>query len=148
LGKILVTAQICNNTITLKPPVFSQKDLQFDGTLLFSTCRIITLTHLDYNGTATRILRDNLQNESFVLLPETQTSSALEFRTLMCVARMAQTALARFPYSVQQLYDEVALFNREIFKSTIWTIAHLRLGEMQTLEALKHIAFSGLHQAL
>lgn len=127
--------------LTFKPPVFDMRRLQFDGSWLFSTCRLIVLTHDDYNGSALELLQSNLQNSSFFLHP---TRTALEFRTLMCIARMAQTALGRFGVTVQDQLDQVSLFNRVAFRSLNWTVAHLRLGEMQTLEALKQTAFAGL----
>jgi SET domain len=127
--------------ITLQPPAFDMRHLQFDGSILFSTCRLIVLTHGDYNGTAVELLQANLQNSSFVLPP---TRDALEFRTLMCIARMAQTALGRFGVTMQAQLDQVSALNRAAFQSSNWTIAHLRLGEIQTLEALKQTAFAGL----
>lgn len=115
----------------LVPPRFNMKTLQFDARALFETCRLITLTHTDYNG--------SLQIDR--MLP---TRDALEFRTLMCVARMASTALSRFRVSIDDQLETVAQLNVDAFQTPDWTIAHLRLGEMQTLEALKQTAFAGL----
>jgi hypothetical protein len=122
-------------------PAFDMRQLQFDGTALFATCRLITLTHYDYSGTAVELLRHNLHNDSFIL-PNTRDS--LEFRTLMCIARMAQTALSRFGVNLEQQESTVRLLNKEGVQTRSWTVAHLRLGEMQTLEALKQTAFAGL----
>lgn len=130
-----------NLPITLRPPEFDMQTLQLDGRILISTCRLISLTHWDYNGTATDLLEENRHNATFYPPP---THDALEFRTLMCLARMAQTALTRFGVSVQEQLDIVSLQNNRTFQSRDWTIAHLQLGEMQTLEALKQTAFAGL----
>jgi len=131
-----------NIPASMKPPEFDMQALHFDGRHIFSTCRLISLTHWDYNGAAVELLQTNLHNSSYYLPP---TRDALEFRTLMCVARMAQTALAKFGATVVEQLDRVStMHNNDAFQSRNWTIAHLRLGEMQTLEALKQTAFAGL----
>lgn len=146
---------------TIKPPpVFDMRKLQFDGSWLFSTCRLIVLTHDDYDGGAFELLQANVHNTSFFLPPPTtHQRDALEFRTLMCIARMAQTALGRYGVTLQQQLDHVSALhhhgavvveayddNNHTTTATLknWTVAHLRLGEMQTLEALKQTAFTGL----
>jgi hypothetical protein len=136
-------AAASNRHITYQPPAFDMRELRFDGSWVFSTCRLITLTDRDYDGTALQMLQENLNNESFILPP---ARDALEFRTLMCVARMSQTALSRFGVTIEQQVDMVARLNREAFQSRNWTVQHLRLGEMQTLEALKLTAFAGLRK--
>lgn len=138
-----VPARSSSIPIALQPPEIDMRSLQFDGRPVFSTCRLISLTHHDYNGTAVELLQKNMNNASYYLPP---TRDALEFRTLMCVARMAQTALSKFGVSVHDQLDLVSLLNRNssAFQTRNWTVAHLRLGEMQTLEALKQTAYAGL----
>lgn len=60
-----------------------------------------------------------------------------------CLAQ-ASIALQRFGSTVPKQREKVAELNREAFQSRNWTVEHLRLGEMQTLEALRGFAFSGL----
>jgi hypothetical protein len=127
-------------------PRFDKQRIKFSSSpnALFSTCRVLSLTHHDYNGTAQSLLQENLFNVETYILPPTK--DALEFRTLMCMARLTQTALGRFGVSIADLEDQVARLNREpgAFQSRNWTAAHVKLGEMQTLEALQGIAFAGL----
>jgi hypothetical protein len=141
-----------NEPITLEPPpdAHLDGDIQFDGNVLFGTCRLISLTHLDYNGNATQMIQDALRSESsvdgepFVLPP---TNDALEYRTQMCIARFASTALSRFNTTLEEQRGLVARLNREAFGTRKWTVEHIRFGEMQTLEILKQVAFSALRKA-
>lgn len=126
-----------------KVPEFDLRNLKFDGRGVFSTCRLITLTHHDYEGRAMEMLRTHMYNETFYL---PQTEGPLEFRTSMCVARMAQTALSRYGMTVQEQSRRVDNLSRQklIEGNTDWIVAHILLGEMQTLEALKQKAFAAL----
>jgi SET domain len=132
-------------------PAFDMRQLKFDATGVYSTCRLIGSTHNDYGGRSMEMLRANIHNTSFVFPPDhAKRKSALEFRTLFCVARMAQTALNRFNISLPQQLELVATLNSALKRDTAtqrkWMIEHVRLGEMQTLEALKQTAYTGLRQ--
>lgn len=135
-----------NEPITLNPPpdVHMERNLQFNGTTLFGTCRLLSLTHFDYNGNATELLKDALDRESSVAGVLPPTNDALEYRTQMCVARIASTAMSRFNTTLGEQKELVARLNQEAFGSRRWTVEHLRYGEMQTLEMLKQVAFSAL----
>ena len=132
--------------IQATPPSFDARlnGITFNGTALFSTCRLISLTHYDYNGQATALLTQHVDDLSY-FLPEAP-GHGLEFRTILCIARFASTALERFGRSLPDQYDLVARLNknRNAVQSKEWMIEHIRLGEMQTLEALKKVAFSNL----
>jgi hypothetical protein len=132
--------------ISDKAPRFDKQRIEFavKPDALFSMCRLLSLTHHDYNGTAQSLLEDNIFNVDTLILPPTM--DALEFRTLMCIARLTLTALGRFGVSVADMEDQVTKLNREpgAFQSRNWTAAHLKLSEMQTLEALKGVAYAGL----
>jgi len=151
-----------NVPITLSPPkmptqqytdIFYRKDYQ----LVAATCRLISLTHEDYDGQATDILKKNLQNNAFLLQSPVEEGSnsdslaaALEFRTHFCLARLASEALQKFDTSIPDLENKVALLNRHSFQSKEWAAAHLQLSEMQTLEVLRGASFSAtrLHEHL
>lgn len=140
-----------NEPITLDPPpdAHLDRDLQFDGSSLFGTCRLISLTHLDYQGNATELLKDAVNMDSSVdgepfVLPA--TTDALEYRTQMCIARVASTAMARFNTTLEEQRELVARLNHEAYGTRKWTVEHLRYGEMQTLELLKQVAFSALRK--
>jgi hypothetical protein len=132
--------------ISDEPPRFDKQRIEFaiNPDALFSMCRLLSLTHHDYNGTAQSFLEENMFHVDTLILPPTK--DALEFRTLMCMARLTHTALDRFGVSVADMEDQVTRLNREpgAFQSRNWTAAHLKLGEMQTLEALKGVAYAGL----
>lgn len=141
------------------PPAFDRFNLHFDASHVFSTCRLIVLTHMDYNRQASAMLQANLRNASYRLPSSHEDRKSLEFRTLMCVARLSQTALGRFGVTVEKQLEIVSKLDdlyrksqkavhhhkfdvKQIGKN--WTIAHVRLGEMQTLEVLKQTAYSSL----
>jgi hypothetical protein len=118
----------------------SLSDLQFNGTTLFSTCRLLSLTHQDYDGNATDLLRENLNNIGYIL---PATHDALEFRTLICIARMASTMMDRFGVTMDA---QMAIVQKAEKHSKEWMAAHLKLSEMQTLFALKQAAFGKIRQ--
>ena len=141
-----------NTTQQQLPPALDLHTIQFDGNAIFGTCRLLTLTHDDYHGNATGMLKAALQSEldnvasssskhskAYHWLPPTQ--DALEYRTLLCVARMAATALQQFGMSIAQ---QQQLINTMSVGSKHWIVAHVRLGEMQSLDMLKQVAFAGL----
>lgn len=115
------------------PPELDLRDVSFNTAGHFSTCRVLSLTEVDYGGTATALLREQWMNTSFVFPP---TDDALEFRTLSCMVRLTSMAIE-------------SLGNMEETKRTIasltpssreWTVANIRFGEMQSLHALRDIA--------
>jgi hypothetical protein len=120
---------------------------------VLSTCRLMVLTHQDYNATAIELLQSNRHNTSFYLFPESTTApfvrgdapeDALEFRTYMCMARMVQSAMSRFPIStVDQQLELLATLPQS---SRNWTRAQLHLQELRTLDAAKQILFHHLGQ--
>lgn len=114
------------------------KNIQFNATRIFSTCRVLSLTHHDYNGEAIKLLEEHMTDFDYVL-PDHR--DALEYRTLFCVSRMASTAIDRFASTIEL---EEELVSSHDAGSKEWMAAHLRLGEMQTLQALKHFSFSKL----
>lgn len=62
-----------------------------DLDMVRSTCRLITLTEADYNGTATQLLKNNLHNENFKL---EEGNDALEYRSWMCIRRWVTSLLS------------------------------------------------------
>lgn len=131
------------------PPAVDLRNVHLNASMLFGTCRLISLTHNDYDGNATEVLRHALQlnygvESAPALLPV--TNDALEFRTLLCMARMSSTALSRFERTIGEQQQYVSQLNKEAFGSRNWTVAHLHLGEMQTLELIKKMAFVALRR--
>lgn len=133
----------------LVPPAITAKSaVAFDFSKVMETCRIIAMTYKDYNGTAMTILEEALNSRSGTSSnhggvldpppPVPKGDASLEFRSLVCTGRMAIVALGRFPHSVE---EEMKLIQQSEFQSKNWTAAHLRLGEMQTLEVLRDMTF-------
>lgn len=129
--------------ITRTVPRVDLSLVRFDDVAL-AACRLIELTERDYNGSASDLLTTNMSNDSYSLPPQPRTP--LEYRALFCVARMAATALSRYGESVDHLRRRLGDLNHERFGSRDWGAAVVRLGEMQTLEALKQVAFRDLQQ--
>ena len=133
------------------PPVFDMRKMRFDVSKLVATCRLIMLTNEDYGGKAQSVLADALDRgeefaSSFVV--EKQTDE-LEYRATSCIGRLADAMLRRYPSSaVRDLklltmpFGSNATAEASSSSSTLqygskeWYAAHVRLGEMQSLEVL------------
>ena len=151
-------ARASNIAITPAPPkmtketvrsIFQRKDYQ----LIAATCRLISLTHEDYNGGAVALLKTNLNDNTFLLkapekgeFPRDSQFMALEFRTHVCLGRLSSEAMKRFNVSLSDLEDKVAMLNRQSFQSNEWAAAHLQLSEMQTLDVLRKVSLTSAQQ--
>lgn len=130
---------------------------------LLSTCRLLVLRHDDYNDSAIDVLQNGILKNDRAFRLSSQYSStivdhrdqALEFRTYMCLARMIQTAMSRFPRSTvsKQLeymeHLEITMSHEKQSNVSLrqnLMIAHLHYSEMQVLETLKRVVFSHLRQ--
>ena len=120
-----------NVLITELPPKIDPRKLRMDLTHIVETCRLLALTVNDYGGTATQVLGDNLGNNTFVV--NDPGNDALEYRSLMFLARLSGTALLQYsPVTPEKEYQNVLQLNKEHTSSNRdWTAGHLRLGEMQ-----------------
>mmetsp|Transcript_28217 Transcript_28217/g.66242 ORF Transcript_28217/g.66242 Transcript_28217/m.66242 type:complete len:701 (+) Transcript_28217:179-2281(+) len=117
------------------PPKIDSRTLRMDLTRVMDTCRLLELILDDYEGNAIQVLTDNLNNDTFVVA---QGNDSLEYRSLMCLARLAGTALVQYnPSNVNKEFENALKLNKEhAFGKDTWTAAQLRLGEMQSLEAV------------
>ncbi|KAG7349455.1 SET methyltransferase domain containing protein [Nitzschia inconspicua] len=107
---------------------------------LVNTCRLLALTTDDYDGNAIQVLKENMKNSSFVV---EGGNTALEYRALMFLYRLASTALIQYQTSPKEAFNLVVKLNQEnSFPGKNWTAAHLRLAEMQSLLAITGVAFS------
>jgi hypothetical protein len=82
----------------------------------------------DFDGKATEVLKEQLGNSSFLMERDTD---ALEYRALMCIARLSSTTLAQYKRDLKEEKAVVEKLNEESFQSRNWTAAHLRFAEMQ-----------------
>ena len=124
--------------IVLDPPkhIAFYTKTNLDATLPLSTCRLMSLTTFDFEGKAAQILRDNLNNETFVLA---EGNDSLEYRSWMCMRRWLGTGLGMLKEDVGGLKEEFQrvyeLNKGPQFGSRDWGAANVRLGEMQSLRA-------------
>jgi hypothetical protein len=133
-------ASSSNIPITSEPPQFDSKSVKFNGMKLISTCRLIALSIDDYDGNAINVLTEALRDDKDFFVEK--QSDQLEFRALTTLARLTSGALHMYPSSVEKDMTSLASFSFE-FQSKEWAAAHVRLGEMQSLEVLRSVATSG-----
>mmetsp|Transcript_36008 Transcript_36008/g.52558 ORF Transcript_36008/g.52558 Transcript_36008/m.52558 type:complete len:752 (-) Transcript_36008:233-2488(-) len=140
--------------IVTSPPKFDTRgggNFKFDASKVIATCRLIVLTHTDFGGNAIEMLSDALKknaennNDEKPFLVGRDTDE-LEYRALSCLIRFTDLQLSRYPNSIENDMDFLIGESPPAFQSRAWTAAHVRLGEMQTLEALRSISISGAIQ--
>ena len=129
-----------NILITSDPPKFDSKNVKFNGMKLISTCRLIALSTDDYDGRAIEVLTKALESDKDFFVEK--QSDQLEFRALTTLARLTSGALHMYPSSVEKDMTSLASSTFKL-QSVEWSAAHVRLGEMQTLEVLRSVATSG-----
>eukprot|EP00536_Pseudo-nitzschia_multiseries_P011526 jgi/Psemu1/297884/fgenesh1_pm.397_\ len=121
--------------ISETPPKIDPRALRVDLTRVMDTCRLIELILDDYEGNAIKVLTDNLNNNTFVVA---KGNRALEYRSLMCLARLAGTALMQYtPSNLKTEFENaLRLIKENAIGKDSWTGAQLRLGEMQSIHAV------------
>jgi hypothetical protein len=114
-----------------------------DAKRILSICRLLSLTVDDVGGEAVDYLRNSLSHGYSPTSPETHFQvemhgSTLEYRSLMCVARLSDIAFRRYgQYSQPNGNPEPKDRNgRE------WTAWYIRDGEMRLLSILRQTAMN------
>ncbi len=130
------------------PPKFEPHKVQFDGSKIIPTCRLLALTTDDYEGNAIEVLKKALASGTAESFEVNRQSDELEYRALMWLARLTNMALMKYPSKVRSDMESLALSNNISFQSNEWNALQVRLGEMQTLESLRSIASSGTRHML
>jgi hypothetical protein len=127
--------------VTLKAPEVDEIP-PINAYQIFATCRLLALTHTDYDGQVVSILKKGQDQPDFSLeaeltqLPHT-TNAQLEYRTVGYLMRIVDIALSKFDRTVWEELQYVERLNQESYGSREWVAAHARLGEMQSLEAIQ-----------
>jgi len=131
--------------ITEQLPEIDPRRVRLNLLPLIETCRLISVIHTDYDGQAIAYLEQNLETSDFVLEKD---NNALEYRTFMCLARLASNALMNVSggRKVKEEESILATLTREDFGGRNWTAGHVRLGEMQTLQLISGAAFGQMQQ--
>jgi hypothetical protein len=132
----------------LNPPQYRRKQIfeEFDISAFQETCRFIAMIYTDYDGTAMDVLQDNLETGDF-FAPEGNDS--LEFRALMCIARWIGThslMLGMKNGDVTKVVELVRRSNVIAYGSRNWTAHHVRLGEMQALQAIQGLVLAQIEE--
>ncbi|KAL7567940.1 hypothetical protein ACA910_019651 [Epithemia clementina (nom. ined.)] len=85
-------------------PRFIPSQVQVDANPIMATCRLIAMTHLDYDRTATRLLRDSLSTStsSDPFYPPPIKNGPLQFREIMCILRFCQISFQMYNTTVDQ----------------------------------------------
>ena len=97
---------------------------------MLSTCRLLSLTADDIGREAVDYLRDGLSSDAFEVEKDGPT---LEYRTMMCVARMCGVAMSRYgEYLTPKGRQEPKEFG-----SREWNAWYVRDGEMRVLGILR-----------
>jgi SET domain len=128
-----------------RAPSFHRKFFPgFDASRVMSTCRLIVLTEHDFVGNALRRLEEHLLLETDGIDVPYQTDT-LEYRALMCLARLAGIALQSLNLSsaeaVQTFADSITA--EAGIHSPTWTTHQVLVGEIRSLEMLSHMAATG-----
>ena len=97
---------------------------------MLSTCRLLSLTVDDIGRGAVDYLRDGLSSDMFRVENDGPT---LEYRAMMCVARMCGVAMSRYG---EHLSPQGRQEPRE-FRSREWNAWYVRDGEMRVLGILR-----------
>ena len=119
------------------PPTFDLRNLRFDASRIVSTCRLITLTVDDLGGEAARVLAAALaEGTAGTTFSVERQGDASEFRASSCIFRLVDMMLWRYPSTVAEDMELLAGADGPAFGSSEWMVAHVRLGEMQSLEIL------------
>jgi hypothetical protein len=128
-----------------RAPSFHKKFFPgFDASRVMSTCRLIVLNEADFLGDALHYLDEYLRSEVDGVDVPYQTDE-LEYRALMCLARLAGIALQSLHLpSAEAVKTFADSITAEVgIHSPIWTTHQVLVGEIRTLEMLSHMAATG-----
>lgn len=146
------------NTEQQQPLSFSKSsNIQFDGSHVLATCRLMVLTPSDFKGDAVAMLQDHLETHSSdAIFIEAARDASLEYRAHLCLARWTGINLHRFNLAdaaaVAAYAAKIAAApptnsnDSERMTPEQWAAHHVVLGEVQTLEVLNQLAAAGAHQ--
>ena len=136
---------IQGNTVPESPPQGDESRVGIDAKRILSLCRLLSLTTDDINGDAIGYLREGLSisysRTSLSKQPYFQVDkheNTLEYRSLMCVARLSDIAFRRYGKYVHPNG------NTEPSQSRLreWTSWYIRDGEMRLLSIIRQTALS------
>ena len=139
--------KVSGKRLTMEAPYFKREELIDTYYLdrIQSTCRLISLIDSDLDGKAVQILKDNLENPSFII---DRGNDSLEFRSMMCIARLAGVGLLNqeVQVSIEDVFDRVGQLTRSEYGSKKWKAFQVRLGEMQALQALRNLMLERVNE--
>lgn len=122
---------------TTDPPTIQLDRLEH----LLQTCRLLALTHRDYNGMAPSKLQQVVQHKRQALKLE-QGSNALEYRAWNWVHRLAYLEQSKYNVTLKEQRNIVV----QQANGNEWTLAQVQLGELLTLETVMQYAKQAMEQ--
>jgi hypothetical protein len=113
--------------------------VQPDLSGVHSLCRLLVVTHDDMDGRAMSLLQDHKEQAGNYMLPRGDHKSALEYRTLSCIERLAAQSIVSIRKTGSGAEDRLASAVDNLTESTRmdWTLAYLESGELATLDLIR-----------
>mmetsp|Transcript_15992 Transcript_15992/g.32542 ORF Transcript_15992/g.32542 Transcript_15992/m.32542 type:complete len:821 (-) Transcript_15992:58-2520(-) len=112
-----------------------------DAKRILSICRLLSLTADDLDGNAIEFLSGKL-NTTLKPIKLKRHGDALEYRAMMCVARLSTAGLN--PYEVFAKKHGIEEPNQ--FGSREWTAWYIRKGEVRVLQILRRTAMQQMEE--
>ncbi|KAL7463836.1 hypothetical protein ACHAXS_004190 [Conticribra weissflogii] len=119
----------------------SESAVGIDAKRIVSTCRLLSLTADDLDGNSIGYLREKLHS-TLKAIKLRRHGNALEYRAMMCVARLSTVALN--PY--EEFAKENGSEEPNQFGSREWTAWYIREGEVRVLQILRRTALQQMEE--
>jgi hypothetical protein len=120
---------------------FFKKDFSIAN--LLPTCRLISAINTDYDGKIVTILKEHMENQSFVL---ERGNDDLEYRSWTCLARWLGTKYLNIEKNetLKMLRQQVKELDTNEFGSQRWSARRVRYGETQALKSSVDLIMQGV----
>jgi hypothetical protein len=121
---------------------FFKKDFSIAN--LLPTCRLISAINTDYDGKIVTILKEHMENQSFVL---ERGNDDLEYRSWTCLARWLGTKYLNIEKNetLKMLRQQVKELDTNEFGSQRWSARRVRYGETQALKSSVDLIMEGVN---
>jgi hypothetical protein len=105
------------------------------------------LINSDFDGRAIDVLKENLENDNFVIGPN--VSDSLEFRSYMCVSRWFGTRMVTMEVKgkLTTEFQRLNTMSRKAFGTFNWTALQVKVGEMQASQAGSALIFQRVSES-
>ncbi|CAJ1950150.1 unnamed protein product [Cylindrotheca closterium] len=156
--KLLVLEMIANNpkywVVRLPsrrnhPPAFDSNPTDQDFGPILQTCRLLAMTHRDYQGDAHQILRNALSQGNLDIITLQQRNDDddvmidLEIRAWTWMLRLARHKRNQYDMGLTEMTERIS--SMEVM-SRDWTVAQIQFGEIQSLEYIMDHAYGAIQR--